>query len=140
MAVNINDIVKFTGSDSEFKPYPYMDSRYGPYSSIREAIYALPKPLRCVGLTIGVKSGNSIIEYWFRNGIEDINLVKKADNSYLNYQSSGGKQNEADFYTTLAKIVDTSTYVVLHANVDNVKVEVTLTNGEQVEIGSSTVV
>ena len=137
MAITISDIVNFTGNDSEFNPYPQMDKRYGPYDSVSAALTALTTSKRCVGLTIGIKSGNSTTEYWFKDGVSDSNLVEKADDTYQNYKSNGGDKTRDDFYTTLKKIVDTSTYVILHANADNVKVEVTLSDGEVVEIGSS---
>lgn len=137
MAVTISDIVNFTGSDSEFNLYPQMDERYGPYDSVSAALTALTTSRRCVGLTIGVKSDNSITEYWFKDGVSDSNLVEKADSTYQNYKSNSGDKTKDDFYSTLTKIVDTSTYVILHANADNVKVEVTLSDGEVIEIGSS---
>lgn len=137
MAITISDIVNFTGSDSRFNPYPQMDKRYGPYNSVSAALTALTTSKRCVGLTIGVKSGDSITEYWFKEGVSDSNLVEKADSTYQNYKSNSGDKTKDDFYSTLTKIVDTSTYVILHANADNVKVEVTLSDGEVVEIGSS---
>lgn len=137
MAVTISEIVNFTGSDSEFNLYPQMDERYGPYDSVSAALTALTTSRRCVGLTIGVKSDNSITEYWFKDGVSDSNLVEKADSTYQNYKSNSGDKTKDDFYSTLTKIVDTSTYVILHANADNVKVEVTLSDGEVIEIGSS---
>lgn len=137
MAVTISDIVNFTGNDSGFNPYPQMDERYGPYDSVSAALTALTTSKRCVGLTIGIKSDNSITEYWFKDGISDSNLVEKADSTYQNYKSNSGDKTKDDFYSTLTKIVDTSTYVILHANANNVKVEVTLSDGEVVEIGSS---
>lgn len=139
MAVTISDIVNFTGNDSGFNPYPQMDERYGPYDSVSAALTALTTSKRCVGLTIGVKSDNSITEYWFKDGILDSNLVEKADSTYQNYKSNSGDKTKDDFYSTLTKIVDTSTYVILHANANNVKVEVTLSDGEVVEIGSSSI-
>ena len=137
MAVTISDIVNFTGNDSEFNPYPQMDERYGPYDSVSAALTALTTSKRCVGLTIGIKSGNSITEYWFKDGVSDSNLVEKADSTYQNYKSNSGDKTKDDFYSTLTKIVDTSTYVILHSNVGSVKVEVNLSDGEVVEIGSS---
>lgn len=137
MAVSISEIVNFTGGDSEFNLYPQMDGRYGPYDSVSAALSALTTSKRCIGLTIGVKNDNSITEYWFKDGILDSNLVEKADNTYQNYKSNSGDKTRDDFYSTLTKIVDTSTYVILHANADNVKVEVTLSDGEVIEIGSS---
>lgn len=136
MAVTINDIVEFTGSDSQFNLYPQMDKRYGPYNSISTALTTLTTSKRCIGLTIGVKSGNSITEYWFKDGILDSNLVEKVDNVYQNYISNGGDKTKEDFYNTLGRVVDSSVYAILHSNTDNIKVEVTLSDGEIIEIGS----
>ena len=98
MAVTISDIVNFTGSDSRFNPYPQMDKRYGPYNSVSAALTALTTSKRCVGLTIGVKSGDSITEYWFKDGVSDSNLVEKADSTYQNYKSNSGDKTKDDFY------------------------------------------
>lgn len=136
MAVTINDIVEFTGSDSQFNLYPQMDKRYGPYNSISTALTTLTTSKRCIGLTIGVKSGNSITEYWFKDGISDSNLVEKVDNVYQNYISNGGDKTKEDFYNTLGRVVDSSVYAILHSNTNNIKVEVTLSDGEIIEIGS----
>lgn len=137
MAVSINEIVAFAGMDSSFTPYPQMDGRYGPYNSISEALTSITQSKRCIGLTIGIKTGNSITEYWFKNGISDSDLIEKTDDAYQNYKTNGGTKTKNDFYTTLKKVIDTSTYVILHSNVDNVKVEVTLSEGEIIEIGNS---
>ena len=46
--------------------------------------------------------------------------------TYQNYKSHSGDKTKDDFYSTLTKIVDTSTYVILHANADDAKVAVLL--------------
>lgn len=137
MAVIVSDIIDFTGSDNEFNLYPQMDKRYGPYNSVSAALSALTSSKRCIGLTIGIKSGNSIAEYWFKDGVQDSNLVEKAGDAYQNYKSNGGTKTRSEFYTSLKEIIDTSAYVVLHSNNNNVKVEVTVSKGEPAEIGSS---
>ena len=137
MALRIGEIINFTGTDDDFNPYPQMDNRYGPYNSVSAALSALTSSKRCIGLTIGVKSNNSITEYWFKDGISDSNLVEKSDDTYQRYKSNNGSKTKDNFYAALTKIVDTSTYVVLHSNADNVKVEVTISDGESAEIGSS---
>ena len=62
---------------------------YGPYSSKEDALIQLPIidgkfntkiTERYIGLTIGIKNSNrneDIDEYWFKDGIQDDNLVKK---------------------------------------------------------------
>ena len=136
MATKITDIIDFTGTDNEFNPYPQMDSRYGPYESISSALLSLSTVKRCVGLTIGIKDRNSITEYWFKDGILDSDLVEKSEDSYQYYKSKGGQKLRDDYYNTLKEIVDTSAYVILHSNVDNVKLEVTVSK-EPFVLGSS---
>ena len=62
---------------------------YGPYSSKEDALIQLPITEgkfntkitdRYIGLTIGIKNSNrneDIDEYWFKDGIQNDNLVKK---------------------------------------------------------------
>lgn len=50
--------------------------RYGPWSTLEEALLAT-QGTRERGLTVGIIENNNIVEYWFSEGIEDVNLVKK---------------------------------------------------------------
>ena len=54
--------------------------RYGPWSTLEEALLAT-QGTRERGLTVGIIENNNIVEYWFSEGIEDVNLVKK--NSWI---------------------------------------------------------
>lgn len=65
------------------------DLRYGPYIGIGTSVgetFHTGSPLtvgnRYTGLTVGVFSGGEILDYWFKSGILDIDLVLKT--------SSGG--------------------------------------------------
>lgn len=58
-------------------PYSNIDYNYGPYASKVEACSAIIKPQRLLGLTVAIKSGNGVEEYWFKEGVEDKDLVKK---------------------------------------------------------------
>jgi hypothetical protein len=53
-----------------------IDERYGPYSSISEAL-AGTTGTRELGLTVGIIEKGEVVEYWFKSGIEDKYLVKK---------------------------------------------------------------
>lgn len=77
--INITDRLVLDKTDENFNVYPNIDAKYGPYSSVEEALSILLKRVRSKGLTIGItKEDNTIVEYWFRNGIEDEDLVEKA--------------------------------------------------------------
>ena len=58
---------------------PSIDFRYGPYASLSAAHAALSADGLCaIGLTVGIINGNKVDEYWYQEGIELSNLVKKA--------------------------------------------------------------
>lgn len=84
----IGQLINNNATDENFKPYPNIDKKYGPYTSLSEALSILNKKVRSIGLTFGVKNNTTITEYWFQNGIEDFNATIKIDinkdlNKYL---------------------------------------------------------
>jgi len=68
-----------------------LDSYYGPYKSLREALETLTSTKvngvdynkRSVGLTVGIINKDKITEYWFQGGTDDNNLVMKNNESAL---------------------------------------------------------
>jgi hypothetical protein len=52
-----------------------VDARYGPHISVEEALLAIPSFQRYPGLTVGIRNGGDVVEYWFKNDIVD--LVEK---------------------------------------------------------------
>lgn len=54
-----------------------LDAKYGPYDTVALALADLTSSLRYQGLTVGIKSGGSIVEYWFKDGTADANFVEK---------------------------------------------------------------
>ena len=58
-----------------------IDANYGPYTSLQEALRAIPPILRKEGLTVGINNQGTITEYWFNSGIADENLTIKAGSS-----------------------------------------------------------
>ena len=57
-----------------------LDARYGPYNSIQEALEKVFDPdseNRDKGITVGIKFGDTIKEYWFQGGTDDSNFVEK---------------------------------------------------------------
>lgn len=69
-----------------------MDQKYGPYASDTDAINAIPLSYRHKGLTVGVlNNSGSVIEYWWQNGIADVDLVQKV--------TGGGSVDLSNYYT-----------------------------------------
>lgn len=60
-------------------PHANIDVLYGPYNSVAEALETIPKVIRELGLTVGVIYNGSIIEYQWKSGIEDSDLVIKQE-------------------------------------------------------------
>lgn len=74
--LNITDRLVLDKTDENFNVYPNIDAKYGPYPNIETALNTLVKRVRSKGLTVGiVQPDNTIVEYWFRFGIEDEDLV-----------------------------------------------------------------
>lgn len=66
----------------------HLDSKYGPYGSMVTALTSVPITVRARGLTVGIIENNSLKEYWFKDGINNINLTEK------NISTSSGSTNE----------------------------------------------
>jgi hypothetical protein len=59
-------------------PAANVDSTYGPYNTVTEANTAIISGLRVIGRTVGVITAGSVIEYWWKNGILDTDLIVKS--------------------------------------------------------------
>ena len=70
MAISLNDNILTNA------PKP-SDSRYGNFASVPEALASVGSGIRYQGLTLGILSGGSVEDYWFKDGIADVNLVIK---------------------------------------------------------------
>ena len=57
------------------------DSRYGPHADTATAIAAVISANRYQGLVVGITSGSSVVEYWWRDGTADGNLIIKVDST-----------------------------------------------------------
>lgn len=62
-----------------------VDYVYGPYTSIQEALNKIPLKARTIGITIGIIENSKIVEYWFKNGITDSDLILKQNNNDLEF-------------------------------------------------------
>ena len=75
MAIILNDNIKINaGKPSESK---YLNSSNIAYSSTTEASTAIPISERYLGLTVLVDTGTSNVEYWWREGVDDVDLIEK---------------------------------------------------------------
>ena len=54
------------------------DAKYGPYLTTTQVLNLLPIGDRKIGQTVGVYDGTGIVEYWFKDGIQDIDLIAKS--------------------------------------------------------------
>lgn len=58
-------------------PYAAVDARYGPWSTRNDALTSFNSGLRSQGLTLGIIESGKVVEYWYRDGVLDSNLVLK---------------------------------------------------------------
>lgn len=90
-AITVGQLINNNATDKDFKPLPNLDFKYGPYSSIAEALSNIPAELRAVGLTVGIRVNSTIQEFWFNGGVRDADLVVKNNGS-----GEAGKTPEFD--------------------------------------------
>jgi hypothetical protein len=70
MAITLNDNLQIQANKN-------IDNRYGPYVSLAAALAGIATFQRSRGLTIGIIEAGLLKEYWFKDGVADINLVEK---------------------------------------------------------------
>lgn len=91
---------------------PSLEATYGPYANIDEAYSTLSNEFGAtgipIGLTVGIKTGNNIEEYWFNGGTSKANLVKKCQSSGVGGGSGDGfsifKINSTSFEDTTSNL------------------------------------
>lgn len=59
--------------------YSNVDLNYGPYNSVEEAIDNIPEGVRDIGLTVGVLVNGYVVEYWWKSGVADVDLIMKTN-------------------------------------------------------------
>ena len=57
------------------------DSRFGPYADVATALSSVITANRYQGLVVGITVSGSVVEYWFRDGTADANLILKVDST-----------------------------------------------------------
>ena len=96
MSYDITQKVKVTNPASNIDWYYGGENGY--WSSIEEAIANVPKEVRQIGKTIAILDKGSVVEYWWKSGIEDSDLVLK-----FGYNSTI-INNYTDTYTNLESV------------------------------------
>lgn len=69
-------------------PHANIDELYGVYNSIDEALATVVYDIREVGRTVAIKKEGSVVEYWFKDGIEDTNLIPKSNENKADIDAS----------------------------------------------------
>lgn len=71
-------------------PFPFktvndepLDSKRGPWESVAAAYAGVPVAERDQGLTVVVLVTGKAVEYWWKDGVQDADLIPK-DNSFTN--------------------------------------------------------
>lgn len=59
-------------------PYAAVDARYGPWNTRNDALTSFNAGLRSQGLTVGIIESEKVVEYWYRDGVSDENLILKS--------------------------------------------------------------
>jgi len=73
-------------------PYANVDSRYGPWNSLTDANNNINILVREKGLTVGILENGGVVEYWYKNGIQNTDLVLKTTGG------GGGNADLSIFY------------------------------------------
>ena len=58
-------------------PTANVDYYYGPHADITTACEAVPMSIRAKGKTVGIITTDGVVEYWWKNGITNADLVEK---------------------------------------------------------------
>ncbi len=74
------------------KPSP-IDDRLGVFVSTASALTSIAEDRRYIGLTVIVDDGSGAVEYWFQDGVTDVDLVAKSQGGGGGVPYTGATQN-----------------------------------------------
>ncbi len=75
-------------------PHANLDVLYGPYQDLLEAKATVVSVLREKGLTVGVYESGAVVEYWWKSGTADADLIAKTGKDVMlerDYTGTGTK-------------------------------------------------
>lgn len=82
-----------------------IDAKYGTYADVATAKSEIGSSLRYQGLTVGILSGGSVVEYWWKDGIADGDLVQKGGGAAWG-DITGTLSDQTDLQSALDAKVD----------------------------------
>jgi hypothetical protein len=88
-----------------------VDAKYGPYADVATAKSEIGSTLRYKGLTVGILVSGSVVEYWWKDGITDSDLISKGGATAWG-TITGTLSDQTDLQTALdtktAKLITTN--------------------------------
>jgi len=82
-----------------------VDAKYGPYADVATAKSEIGSTLRYQGLTVGILVSGEVVEYWWKDGTADGDLVAKGGSTAWG-DITGTLSNQTDLQTELDGKVD----------------------------------
>jgi hypothetical protein len=70
-----------------------LDNKEGPWSSTAEAIAYITKDVRAQGQVVKILDSGSIVEYWWKDGIDDGDLIEKSTGGGAGGDTTGFEMN-----------------------------------------------
>jgi hypothetical protein len=106
MSIQLND-------NLEVKAPKPTDNRFGTYPDTATALSSIVESERYQGLTVGILTSGSVVEYWFKDGVADLDLVEK-DTSISGVEwgdITGTLSNQTDLQNALNTKVNYNNYL-----------------------------
>ena len=122
-----------------------VDAKYGTYADVATAKSEIGSTLRYQGLTVGILSGGTVVEYWWKDGIADADLVEKSSTTSWG-DITGTLSNQTDLQTALdaktPKLIttnrQTASYTLVLSDADKlVEMNVATANNLTIPLNSS---
>jgi hypothetical protein len=88
-----------------------VDAKYGPYADVATAKSEIGSTLRYKGLTVGILVSGAVVEYWWKDGITDSDLISKGGATAWG-TITGTLSDQSDLQTAL----DTKTNKLITTN------------------------
>ena len=122
-----------------------VDAKYGPYADVATAKSEIGSTLRYKGLTVGILVSGAVVEYWWKDGITDSDLISKGGATAWG-TITGTLSSQTDLQTALdtktAKLIttnrQTASYTLVLSDADKlVEMNVGSANNLTVPLNSS---